>query len=376
MNFLSALGYPELAGKKVIVRVDFNVPFDSEGITDDYRIRSHQDTISFLLNHGASVALISHLGAGHSFKELVPQISRSLGRKINFVEKVKNLSTKAEDGLVLLENLRHFPGEVKNDRHFSRELANGFDLYINDAFGSAHRGHASIVALAGELPAYAGFLIEREIEVLDSALRAPVAGKILILGGSKIGTKLPLINNFLDKAEKILIGGAIANNFFKARGLDIGQSVFEKDNLVGLTKLLEKEQIIIPTDILTTDSFDRPTTLKPQILGDISGHEAIVDIGLDTAESYAEVIRSAKTVIFNGPMGLFEKSEFATGTQIIAQAIRSTSAYTIIGGGDTVLAMRRLASLNQVNFVSTGGGAMLAFLAGEELPGLKVLNYY
>ena len=356
----------ELTNKRLLVRVDFNVPVDDEGvITESYRISSAKETIEYLLSRGANVVLISHITARQSFKQIMPQIQEILGRKIHLYPLAEELLIEGEN-LVLLDNLRQDPREEANDEAFAQELAEDFDYYINDAFAVCHRAHASVLAIAKFIPSYAGFLLEKEIKNLSEAVAAPVEGKVIILGGAKISTKLPVIQNFLDKAEKILVGGAIANNFFKARGIDVGVSVVDDS----VKEVPNSPKIILPKDILV--SKDKQTGTASE-LRDLSAEESILDIGPQTSHEFAMIIRNAKTVIWNGPMGMAEIETFAEGTQAVADAVAKVTT-SIIGGGDTIVAVSGM--LDRFTFVSTGGGAMLEFLAGNRLPGLEALGYY
>lgn len=391
LKFIERLNKKELDGKKVLLRVDFNVPVEEGEIIEIFRIKAAKETIDYLLENGAKVALVSHIEAiapvkssnanaarrqfdgVESLSPIVEQISAVLGREIIFIP-LKDFITgnwRLEAGdLFLVDNIRQNPREVENDKEFARELSAGFDFYVNDAFAVCHRNHASVSAITEYLPAYAGFLIKRETENLSGAILAPAEGKILILGGAKISTKLPVIKNFLDKAEKILIGGAIANNFFKVRGIDVGKSVVD-ETVVDVAS----PKIVLPTDIVVTDDKTGKTGANVMPLGNIALNQMIIDIGPKSAGEFARIIEEAKMVIWNGPMGLCEVEEFAKGTEVVAQAV-ALARKSIVGGGDTIAAANKLGLLDKYSFVSTGGGAMLEFLAGSKLPGLEALGYY
>jgi phosphoglycerate kinase len=275
--------------------------------------------------------------------------------------------------VLLLDNIRQDPGEEKNSDELANKLVQGFDLYVNDAFSVSHRKHASVSAVAGKLPAYGGLLIKKEIEGLSKALNAPVQGKTVILGGAKIATKLPVIENFLDKAEKILVGGAIANNFFKANGINVGASLVDDGTLS--IKNLDMNKIVLPVDALVSDDKGGNGNVRSVDLKnpDISAQESILDIGKETIFNFSEIINSSVMVVWNGPMGLNEVERFKNGTNIIAEAV-SKVGYSVIGGGDTVAALPEVLK-SKFTFISTGGGAMLDFLAGKTMPGLVALGY-
>jgi len=391
MKTIDQLGKNELSGKKVLLRVDFNVPVVAGKIAEVFRIKATRETINYLLKNEAKVVLVSHIEATPSLEPIVEQISEILKQKIVFIP-LKDFITgnwKLETGnLLLVDNIRQNKREIENDKGFAEELAKGFDFYVNDAFAVCHRNHASVSAITEFLPSYAGFLIKKETENLSKALKAPAAGKIVVLGGAKISTKLPVIKNFLDKAEKILIGGAIANSFFKARGIQIGASVVD-DTVVNPVKSSEagaakrqfygvdvfSPKIVLPESVVVTEDKTGKSGATSMPLGNIAPNEMILDICPKFAEKFAKIIQDSKMVIWNGPMGLSEIERFAQGTKIIAQAVASAS-HSIVGGGDTIAAADKLDLLDKYGFVSTGGGAMLEFLAGEKLPGLEALGYY
>lgn len=344
--------------KKALLRVDFDVPILSGKITEVFRIQKQKATIDHLIDGGAKVAMIAHISNIDSFEPVLTQIEEILGRKIVFIQKIEELRQLENGNLYLLDNIRKWPGEEKNDLKFGEDLASGFDLFVNNAFAVSHRKHASVSAVAKFLPAYAGFVIEEEVSGLSDAVSAPKKGKVIIMGGAKASTKIPVIKNFMDKAEKILLGGVIVNDILKAGGVYINDSVVDENS----AELL--------ADIDLTD----PRLVIPDDFGKLNGK--ILDIGPNTTEVYKDFIRRATMVIWNGPLGLFEDDRFALGTNSVAEATALLKVPTIIGGGDTVAAVNKLGLLDKFSLVSTGGGAMLEFLAGKKLPGLEALGYY
>ena len=362
----------DLKDKKVLLRADFDVPVSDGGqIEEPFRIKKQKETLDYLVNQGAKVVMVAHISAelaDKSFASLIPQLHLLLGYEINFLKTVPEISAYLNNysGPALLDNIRQNEGEEKNDPEFAGQLAQGFDLYVNNAFAVCHRNHASVSAITKTLPSYAGFLIEEEAERLKYVEDALPQGKVVIIGGAKATTKVPVIKNFLGKAGKILIGGVIANDILKAKGQDVGNSVVDEnvsELLAGLD--LNNPQLIMPKDYNIYD-------------------KKILDIGPEAIKEFSEIIKNSKMVIWNGPMGLFENPQFADGTNKIAQAIIGSSAVKIVGGGDTISAIDKIGLMDKFDpsansgqvFVSTGGGAMLAFLAGEKLPGLEALNYY
>jgi len=361
----------DLKNKKVLLRVDFDVPVNDDGqIEESFRIKKQKETLDYLVLHGAHVIMVAHISdqsVDQSFAALVPQLHILLGTEISFIKSVPEISSYLENyaGPALLDNIRKNEGEEKNDPEFALSLSKGFDLYVNNDFAVCHRNHASVSAITKFLPSYAGFLIEEEIAKLQSVTDAPKDGKILIMGGAKASTKIPVIKNFLDKTDKILIGGVVANDILKAKGQEVGDSVVDDNSselLAGLD--LNNLQLVMPKDFNISDN-------------------KIMDIGPEAIKEFSEIIKNSKMIIWNGPMGMFEDDKFAEGTRTIAQVIADSSAHKIIGGGDTISAVDKFGLGGRFDpsrssgqaFISTGGGAMLAFLAGEELPGLKSLGY-
>jgi len=349
----------DLKDKRVLLRVDFDVPVSNGQIQEDFKIKKQKETIDYLAKAGAKIIMVAHSSDASSLSAILPQLHILLGREIGFVKTLDDmeeyLNSYPEVGL--LENIRSFQGETENSKDFASRLAMPFDIYVNNAFAVCHRVHASIVAVTEHLPSYAGFLVEEETRSLSKALEAPPEGKIVIMGGAKTATKIPSIKNFLTKAETILLGGVIANDAVALRGYNIRKSVVDpnyKELFEGID--MSSEKIVVPHDFAV-------------------GDDMILDIGKETINLYIDFISKAKMIIWNGPLGQFENETFAIGTNAIAKAISESRAYKIAGGEDTVTAIDRIGLLKKFDFVSTGGGAMLDFLAGKELPGLNALGY-
>jgi len=353
----------DLKNKKVLLRVDFDVPVSEKGeIQESFRIKKQKEVLDYLVEHGARVVMVAHISDSDvdGFADLISQLHILLGHEVNFIKTTSDIGAYFESyaGPALLDNIRKNPGEEKNDPEFAKQLASGFDLYINNDFAVCHRNHASVSAITKFIPSYAGFLIEQEIVQLEKIIKAPKEGKTIIMGGAKAETKVPVIKNFLDKADKILIGGVIANDILKEKGQDIGDSIVDENTselLAGLD--LARTELAMPKDF---NIFQNK----------------ILDIGPEAIKEFSEIIKNSKMIIWNGPMGMFEDPQFSEGTNKIAQAITESSTMKIVGGGDTISAIDKIGLIDRFDFVSTGGGAMLEFLAGEELPGLKYLGYY
>lgn len=387
----------DLQGKRVLIRVDFNVPLDKElHVTDDNRIRASVPTIEYALKHGAQVVLMSHLGRpdgkrvdsmglapaskrlSEILKEPVIQCSDCIGPKVK--EELAKLGPK--NRVAVLENLRFYPDEEKNSADFAKQLAAAGSVYINDAFGSSHRAHASIEAITKFLPSGAGFLLEKEIKYLGESLEHPQKPFVAILGGAKVSDKIGVIERLIDRVDRILIGGAMAYTFFKAQGKKIGTSRFEKDKLDLALQLLETAkrknvEIYLPVDSVVVEKFEETAPSKVVAAGDFPDGWQGVDIGPKTAELYAKVLSDAKTVIWNGPMGVFEMKPFAKGSQAVAQKlaeITGKGAVTVIGGGDTAACVIGFGLDSKMAHISTGGGASLEFLEGKVLPGIAALQ--
>ncbi|MCL4504791.1 MAG: phosphoglycerate kinase [Chloroflexi bacterium] len=376
-----------LDGKRVLVRVDFNVPLKNSVITDDTRIRAALPTIQFILANGGSAVLMSHLGrpkgvdASLSLQPAALRLGELLGVTVKFAtdcvgpaaeEPAKAL--KAGE-VLLLENLRFHKEEEKNDPDFARQLAALGDVYVDDAFGSAHRAHASVEAAAHFLPAAAGFLMEKEINFLGGVLEAPEHPLVVILGGAKISDKLPVINNLLPLADVLIIGGGMANTFLKAEGYEMGDSLVEPDAIEKARELLAccSGKLMLPLDAVVADAFSNDANSEVVSVGNVKPGWRILDIGPHTTAHYTDALRSAKMILWNGPMGVFEFPKFAAGTTSIAKAVAASSAITVIGGGDSVAAVEQAGVADKITHISTGGGASLEFLEGKTLPGVAVL---
>lgn len=379
----------DVKGKRVLVRVDFNVPIENGRIVDDRRIRESLPTIRYLLDHNAAVILCSHLGrpkgrdAKFSLAPVASHLGELLGRPVAFAGDVvgeavmqKAQALKPGDVLVL-ENTRFYPEEEKNDAAFAQKLAALADIYVNDAFGSAHRAHASTEGVAHYLPAVAGFLMEKELNYLGSALANPTHPFVAILGGAKVSDKLGVIENLLGKVDRLLIGGGMANTFFKAQGLEVGDSLVENDKLDMARMLLDKGagKVVLPVDTVIADKFDNSANTRIVASNNVPAGWRILDIGPRTIETFANILASAKTVVWNGPLGVFEMPNFARGTLEIARRLASLSGVTsIIGGGDSAAAVEQAGVADKITHISTGGGASLEFLEGKELPGVTALR--
>ncbi len=380
----------DVKNKKVLVRVDFNVPLDAAGqITDDRRITAALPTIRYLLDQGAAVILMSHLGRPKgapdpqfSLKPVAAHLEKLLGRPVAMAPDcvgpaVQQAAAHLQPGdVLLLENLRFHNEETKNDPEFARQLASLADLFVNDAFGAAHRAHASTEGVAHYLPSAAGFLMQKELEFLGKALEAPERPFIAILGGAKISDKIGVIDNLLGKVDRLLIGGGMANTFLKAQGLDVGESLVENDSLDQAANLLERGRgkLMLPVDVVVADRFDKDAQKQVVKANAVPAGWRILDIGPETVALFGQALAPAKTVVWNGPMGVFEFPQFAQGTFAIARALADIQATTIIGGGDSAAAVEQSGLADKMTHISTGGGASLEFLEGRVLPGVAALN--
>lgn len=384
----------DLKGKKVLCRVDFNVPLDNDGnITDDTRIVAALPTIRHIVEQGGRLILASHLGrpkgapdARYSLAPVAPHLARLLGRNVAMAPDcvgpaVRDLTDKMREGdVLLLENVRFHPGETKNDPEFSRQLAELADVYVNDAFGAAHRAHASTEGVAHLLSqAAAGFLMEKELQYLGQAIAAPDRPFVAVLGGAKVSDKITVIENLLTKVDTLLIGGGMAYTFLKARGISVGNSLVEEDRIGMASELLKKAsekgvELLLPEDHVIADRFKADAEARTTDGVEIPDGWMALDIGPKSVDRYAEVIRNAATVVWNGPMGVFEFDAFARGTMAIAGALAESKALSIIGGGDSVAAVNKSGLSDRMSHISTGGGASLEFLEGKELPGVAALS--
>jgi phosphoglycerate kinase len=381
----------DVAGKRVLCRVDFNVPLKDGVITDDRRIRAAIPTIQYLVDHGAKVILCSHLGRpkGQVVEELrlnpvAARLAELMGRPVTKVddcigEDVKKAVAAMKDGdILLLENLRFHSEEEKNDPDFAAQLASLAELYVNDAFGAAHRAHASTEGVTKHLPAVSGYLMKKELDYLSRVISDPERPFVAILGGAKVADKIPVIQNLLTKVDTLIIGGGMAYTFFKAQGLEIGKSLLDEEGLELARKAMEDAKargvkLLLPTDIVVAAEFNNnsPSRVVPadQIPADMMG----LDIGPESREAFAAEIKTARTVFWNGPMGVFEMPNFAHGTLAIAEALAASGATTVVGGGDSAAAIEQMGYADKVSHVSTGGGASLEFVEGRELPGVAAL---
>lgn len=382
----------EVAGKKVLVRVDFNVPLQEGSVADDTRIRAALPTLRYLVDHHARVIVVSHLGRPkgervekYSLRPARRTLERLIGRNVVFVddtvgEVAQEAVERMVDGeIVMLENVRFYPGEEKNDLDFARRLSELADIYVNDAFGAAHRAHASTAGVAEYLPSYAGLLLSREVQTLNSLLSAPERPFVAILGGSKVSDKFGVIERLIDEVDALLIGGGMAFTFLAAKGLAIGSSIVEEDWIEPARAMLAKAKksgcnLILPVDFIAADAFaeDANTRVvgREEIPDDMMG----LDIGPATCELFKTEIALAKTIFWNGPMGVFEMKSFEEGTREVAVAVaRNSRAVSVIGGGDSVAALKKFGLEDRVTFVSTGGGASMKLLEGANLPGVDAL---
>ncbi|MGI6567820.1 MAG: phosphoglycerate kinase [Firmicutes bacterium] len=383
----------DVKGKRVFVRVDFNVPMDeNQNITDDKRIRAALPTIQYLIDQGARVILASHLGRPKDQPEdkfrmdpVAKRLAELLGKEVTKVDdcigpEVETAVAGLKDGdVLLLENVRFYPGEKKNDPEFAKNLAGLAEIYVNDAFGAAHRAHASTAGIAQYLPAAAGFLLQKEIEVMGKALNDPERPFVAILGGAKVADKIGVINNLLQKVDTLIIGGGMAYTFLKAQGYEIGTSLLDADSLTLAKELMEaaKERgvkFLLPVDIVIADRFAADAAYEVVPADQMRAGWMGMDIGPQTVELFSQEIKTAKTVVWNGPMGVFEMPNFAKGTQAVAQVMADSDAITIIGGGDSAAAVEQAGLADKLSHVSTGGGASLEFLEGKALPGVEALN--
>lgn len=385
----------DVRDKKVLVRCDFNVPMNSDGeITDDNRIKSSLPTIEYLLENGAKVILMSHLGrpkgeANHkySLKAVSTRLTELLGKEVKFLQDDNVVSDKVKEEIdsmkisdvVLLENTRFRAEETKNGEDFQKELASLGDLFINDAFGTSHRAHASNVGVSTHIPSALGFLVQKEVDIMGKALDNPERPFLAILGGAKVSDKIGVIDNLLEKVDSIIIAGGMAYTFFKAKGLEVGTSLLEEEKVELAKTLLEKAKeknvdLILPIDIVVAKEFKNDTEFKTVDLDNIPQDMMGLDIGEKTIELFTKKIKEAKTVIWNGPVGVFEMENFKKGTDAVAKALSESDGITIIGGGDSASAVEKAGYSEKMTHVSTGGGASLELLEGRVLPGIEAIS--
>jgi phosphoglycerate kinase len=380
------------SGKRVLVRVDFNVPLADGAVADDTRIRAALQTIRVLQGRGAAIALCSHLGRPQgpdpklSLRPVARRLGQLIGRDVRLLPDsvgpaVREAVAKMGRGdVVLLENVRFHPEEEKNDPAFAKELAAGYDLYVNDAFGAAHRAHASTEGVAKILPAYAGLLLEKELLALGGLVTAPQRPFLAIIGGAKVSTKIDVLRALLARVDVLAIGGGMGNTFLLATGRKIGRSLAEPDRAPEARRILDdakaqRKRVLLPDDVLCAPSVDEAgaRAAKTKDVYDVPDDLAIVDIGPRTIERYADEIRRARTIFWNGPLGVFEVPAFATGTKRVAELLASSGATTVVGGGESVQAVQELGLTDKMTHVSTGGGASLELIEGKTLPGVAAI---
>lgn len=397
MNKLSIkdLDIQKIHGKRVMVRTDYNVPLDEDGnITDDTRIRATLPTINFLLDENAKVIIVSHLGRPdgkvnpkYSLKPVARRLQGFLKERANIImaedcigQKVKKQIEDMHCGdVIVLENLRFHPEEEKNDPSFAKELASLCDVFIQDAFGNCHRKHASMIGIDGFVPSAAGFLLKKEIDYFEKAVNNPMRPVVALLGGAKVSDKIKIIENLSKKMDKILIGGAMAFTFLKAQGFGVGKSLVEDSMLDVVKNLMDMSKrngikLYLPVDFVVAEKFDNSAETKVVTYQEIPENWIALDIGPATTKLFFEALQDAKTIVWNGPMGAFEFDAFSRGTYAMVDAVTSSHASTIVGGGDTDMAFHKSGKTHEVSFISTGGGAFLKLLEGGELPGIASLS--
>jgi len=381
----------DVTGKRVLVRVDFNVPLQNGEILDDTRITAALPTINYLMERKARIILVTHLGRPKgkvvpemSVRPLVRHISNILGRRIMFAsdcggpDSERVVSEMGDGEVVLLENVRFDPGEETNDEDLGNALAKLADIYVDDAFGDAHRAHASTVVVTQYLPAVAGFLMEKEVNSLSVAIENPARPFAMILGGSKVEDKIPVVENLIDKIDFLLIGGVMGNTFLKAQGYDLGSTKVDEEGLEIAREIIKKAaaqgvELVLPQDLVVADKFAADAEAKVVELDQTPAGWMALDLGPRTIKAFSERLQKAKTIVWNGPLGVYEFDKFAVGTTEVAKAMANTQAKTIVGGGDVVAAIEKAGVADKMYHISTGGGASLEFLSGQSLPGVAAL---
>lgn len=394
MRFIGTSGF-DARRKRVVARVDFNVPLEDGRVVDSSRIEATLPTIRFLQEQGARVALMSHLGRpkgrpdpAQSLAPVAARLGELLGEPVRQLPDCVGAGVEAAVAalapgeVVLLENLRFHPGEEANDPEFARQLAALGELYVNDAFGAAHRAHASVEAVTRLLPSYAGFLLKREVDVLSRVLERPEPPLVVVLGGAKVSDKIGVVDNFLERADAVLLGGGMAFTFLKARGLEIGWSLLDAEHLQAAAATLRRTEatgrtLELPTDVLISREAKQAIDVRQVAVDAIPPDMVGVDIGERTARAFGDRIRTARTVVWNGPMGVYEVDRFAEGTRVVARAVQQMGqgdGFAVVGGGDSVAAVNELGCADGIDHLSTGGGASLEFLEGKLLPGVAALS--
>ena len=382
------------AGKRAVMRADFNVPLDGDVITDDIRIKAALPSIEYLLDHGASIVLMSHLGRPKgeakpefSLAPVAKRLSELLGKEVKFVpsdvvvdDNVRKAAADLKAGeAMLIENVRYRAEETKNDPGFAKDLASLGDIFVQDAFGTAHRAHSSTTGIADYIPAVSGFLIEKELKFLGEAVNNPKRPFAAVMGGAKVKDKIPVITNLLDKVDILIVGGGMAYTFFKSQGYSIGTSLLDEEGLnlaADILKLAAEKGVkfMLPVDVVCADEFANDSPHDTYDIDEIPDNRMGLDIGEETIKLFTDALKASKTVVWNGPMGVFEMDNFAVGTKAIAECLAEIDATTVIGGGDSAAAVAKFGLADKMTHISTGGGASLEFLEGRELPGIAIIE--
>ena len=388
---LRTVDQADVAGRRVLVRNDFNVPLEDGKVTDDLRVRAAVPTLRWLLDHGARVICCSHLGRPkgkrdpkYSLEPVRPVLAERLGVEVGFVDDVAGDQARqaaealGDNQVLLLQNLRYEPGEEKNDPELADRLAALAEVYVDDAFGAAHRAHASVVGVAERLPAYAGYLLAGEVKELSRLLEDPERPFTAVLGGSKVSDKLAVLDNLLGRVDSLVVGGGMCFTFLAAQGHEIGDSLFEPDQVDAVRRLLETAKgqgkpVLLPTDVVVAREVSEDAEARTVPAGGIEAGWKGLDIGPETAKAFAAAVADARTVFWNGPMGVFELAPFAAGTKAVAEAVAAADGYTVVGGGDSAAALAELGLADRVDHLSTGGGASLELLEGKTLPGVAAI---